>query len=234
MIDPWGPGVCHRGPAAGWTRASKPQARPGDDHRVGRCCNGNVPHNALRILLTGAPQAGKTTLVRRIVAGLATSGIAVGGFITGELREQGRRVGFLVEAIGGGSAVLAHVARSEGPVVGRYHVDVPAFERGALPALDRAARECDVVVIDEIGQMELYSDAFVHAVRRIFELDVALVATVQARAHPVTDDLKRRPGVKLLMMTRDARDAMLAQVTAYVLDGLTAAAQRTGGPRPEL
>jgi nucleoside-triphosphatase THEP1 len=119
-------------------------------------------------------------------------------------------------------------------MVGRYHVDVPAFERIALPALDRAARECDVLVIDEIGLMELCSDAFVRAVQRIFELDVALVATVQARAHPVTDDLKQRPGVELLTMTPDARDAMLAQVTVYLLDGLTGAAQRTGGPRPEL
>jgi nucleoside-triphosphatase len=212
---------------------SKPQARSGDDHRPGRCCNGNVPNNAPRILLTGAPRAGKTTLVRRIVAELAISGIAVGGFITGELREQGRRVGFLAEAIGGGSAILAHVTRNEGPVVGRYHVDVPAFDRVALPALDRAARECDVLVIDEIGLMELYSDAFAQAVQRIFELDVALVATVPAQKHPVTEDLKQRPGVELLTVTRGAHDAMVTRVTAYLLDGLTGAALRTGGPRPE-
>jgi nucleoside-triphosphatase len=147
-----------------------------------------MPRDAPRILLTGAPRAGKTTLVRRIADELAISETAIEGFTTGELLEDGHRVGFLAEGIGGGSGVLAHVARASGPVVGRYRVDVPAFERIALPALERAARGCSVAVIDEIGQMELYSDAFVDAVRRIFEQDVALVATVQARAHPVTDE----------------------------------------------
>jgi nucleoside-triphosphatase len=129
--------------------------------------------------------------------------------------------------------VLAHVARASGPVVGRYRVDVPAFERIALPALERAARGCSVAVIDEIGQMELYSDAFVDAVRRIFEQDVALVATVQARAHPVTDALKRRPEVTLLTVTRDAHDELLAEVTGPIRRYPGGAPRRIGEPRRE-
>jgi nucleoside-triphosphatase len=82
-----------------------------------------------RILLTGAPGAGKTTLVSRIVRELEASGIVVAGFTTRELCEQGERVGFLVEAIGGDLAVMAQMSITGGPRVGRYGVDVPAFER---------------------------------------------------------------------------------------------------------
>jgi nucleoside-triphosphatase len=192
-----------------------------------------MPRDAPRILLTGAPQAGKTTLVRRIADELAISGTAIEGFTTRELRDDGHRVGFLVEAIGGGSGVLAHIARTSGPLVGRYRVDVPAFEHIALPALERAARHCSVAVIDEIGQMELYSDAFVDAVRRIFEQDVALVATVQAKAHPVTDALKRRPEVALLTVTRDAHGELLANVTGLVRRYLAGAPRRIGEPHRE-
>ena len=110
-----------------------------------------------RILLTGPPRAGKTTLVRRLAGELAASGVPVGGFLTQEIREDGDRVGFSVEEIGGPRALLAHMALPEGPTVGRYRVDVAAFEGLALPAIQRAAQRGGVVIIDELGQMELFS-----------------------------------------------------------------------------
>ncbi len=150
------------------------------------------------------------------------------GFTTRELRDQTERAGFQVEAIGGGSAVMAHVAFTEGPRVGRYRVDVPAFERIALPALEQAIRSGGVAVIDELGRMELYSSAFVQAVQHLFAQDVPLVATVHAKAHPVTDALKRHPGVELLTVTRAAHKELLARVTARLL------AARGKAPLPQL
>ena len=181
-----------------------------------------------RILLTGAPRAGKTTLVSQIVRELQSSGIVVAGFTTRELRERGERTGFQVEAIGDGSAVMAHVAFADGPRVGRYRVDVPAFERITLPALEQAIRSDGVAVIDELGQMELYSSAFVQAVQHLFAQDVPLVATVHAKAHPVTDALKRHPGVELLTVTRTAHEELLARVTNRLL----AAQVKTPSPQP--
>lgn len=186
--------------------------------------NRDVP----RILLTGVPRSGKTTLISRIACRLQAGSVAVGGFTTRELREQGERAGFQVEAIGDGSAVMAHVAFTDGPRVGRYRVDVPAFERIALPALEQAIRSGGVAVIDELGQMELYSSAFVQAVQHLFAQDVPLVATVHAKAHPVTDALKRHPGVELLTVTRAAHEELLARVT----DRLLAAQVKTPSPQP--
>ena len=45
-----------------------------------------------RYLLTGRPGVGKTTLLRKIAAGL--SGLSIGGFFTQEIRERGSRMGF--------------------------------------------------------------------------------------------------------------------------------------------
>lgn len=170
-----------------------------------------------RVLLTGAPGAGKTTLVDRVACELRSRGIVVAGFTTREIRNNDARMGFAVEAAGGESAVLAHVRFAEGPRVGRYRVDVPAFEQVALPALAKAGRAGGVVVIDELGQMELFSGAFVAAVQRLFEQDVPLVATVHVKSHPVTDALRRRADVELLTVTRDAHEDLFAQVTDRLL-----------------
>jgi len=190
---------------------------------------------APRILLTGVPGVGKTTLVSRIAAELQARGIVVAGFTSRELRERGERVGFQVEAIGGGSAVMAHVGFTEGPRVGRYRVDVPAFERIALPAIERATRADGVAVIDELGRMELYSGAFVHAVQRLFDQDVPVAATVHARSHPLTDALRQRPGIEQLTVTRAAYEELLARVTARLLGAMrdVPSHRKEEGPHPK-
>jgi nucleoside-triphosphatase len=155
-----------------------------------------------------------------LVEELRARGVPVGGFTTREFREQGRRAGFVVEAIGGESAVLADVARSGAPRVGRYGVDVPAFERVALPAVERAVAGGGVVVIDELGQMELFSEPFVRAVRRLFEQDVPVVATVHAKAHPATDAFKQRPYIELLTVTQETQEALLERLATRLLGAL--------------
>jgi nucleoside-triphosphatase len=167
-----------------------------------------------RFLLTGTPGSGKTTLVCRLAELLQAAGIPVTGFAVHEVREQGRRAGFAAEAFGGPRALIAHVSWADGPWVGRYRVDVAAFERVALPAVGRAVPEGGVVVIDELGQMELFSDAFVCAIQRLFDHSGPLVATVHLRAHPITDALKQRHDVELVDVRPGNRDALLARLAA--------------------
>jgi nucleoside-triphosphatase len=168
---------------------------------------------SVKILLEGRPGAGKSTVAQRLAELLGGEGVRVGGFVTGELRESGRRVGFEVEAFDGERAILAHVSLPGPPRVGRYGVDLEAFERVALPALD-AAGEADVVVVDELGKMELASERFRAAVSELFDGTLPVVATVHAFAHPFTDALKRRAGVECHRVTRDTRDALPIELAA--------------------
>jgi nucleoside-triphosphatase len=89
--------------------------------------------------------------------------------------------------------------------VGRYGVDLDAFERIALPALAGPQGE-GVVVIDELGKMELASSRFRDAVSELLEGDLPVVATVHAHRHPFTDPLKGRPGIEVLRVTGATRD----------------------------
>jgi nucleoside-triphosphatase len=162
------------------------------------------------------PGAGKTTAFRRLAGLLREAGARVGGFTTEELREQGRRVGFAVESLEGTRDTLAHAELPGPPRVGRYGVDLEAFERVALPAL-RASRR-DVVLIDELGKMELASAPFCAAVEELLDEDLALAATMQVARHDFTDRLRRRPEVEVIRLTAANRDDLPEELAQRLLD----------------
>ncbi|WP_224274894.1 nucleoside-triphosphatase [Streptomyces sp. LS1784] len=163
-----------------------------------------------RILLEGRPGSGKTTAIRRLAALLSAR--ETSGFTTEEIRTDGSRVGFALETLAGERAVLAHVDFPGPPRVGRYGVDLRVMERLALPSLVWSART--LVLIDELGRMELAYHPFEETVRAVFAAEVDVVATVQAQHGPFTDALKRRTDVKVLPLTRANRDALPEQLAA--------------------
>jgi nucleoside-triphosphatase len=169
--------------------------------------------NPRKILLEGRPGSGKTTVARDLVAILTARGVAVSGFTTEEIREGGRRLGFQVESVFGPRAVLAHIDLPGPPRVGKYGVDLGSFERVALPSI---AAPTGVVVIDELGKMELASGEFQRAVAALFDTDLRIVATVHAFAHPLTDALKRRPGVKIIRISPQTRERLPQELAASV------------------
>ncbi|WP_054856172.1 50S ribosome-binding GTPase [Vulcanisaeta sp. JCM 16161] len=91
----------------------------------------------LRVLITGPPGVGKTTLIKRVVDHARSVGVSVYGFITTEVREGGSRVGFkIVDVSSGREAWLAHVSLFKGgPMVGKYNVNLRAMEDVGIPAI---------------------------------------------------------------------------------------------------
>jgi nucleoside-triphosphatase len=160
---------------------------------------------AARLLIEARPGAGKTTALGRLAELLNDAGVRPAGFLTREIREHGRRVGFEIETFDGDKGLLAHVDIKGPPRVGRYGVDLDEFERVALPALETAT---SIVLIDELGKMELASERFKSKVLDVFESDVPIVATVHTARHPFTDELKRRTGVSTVRLTAANRDGL--------------------------
>jgi nucleoside-triphosphatase len=168
----------------------------------------------LRYLLEGRPGVGKTTVAERLVSLLRDAGTPVAGFVTREVREGNRRVGFLLETLGGQQATLAHVDLPGPPRVGKYGVELQSFEKLAIPTL--AELEDGVIVIDELGKMELASAAFRDAVSALFDRDLPVVATVLVSRYPFTDALKRRRETTTLKVTTQNRDALPGELAAQL------------------
>jgi len=168
------------------------------------------------LLLTGQPGTGKTALIKEALARTKVKG---GGFYTEEIRTGGIRQGFRIVTLGGQEAILAHVNISSPYQVSKYRVDTGALDRVGVSALRQALEESDLVVIAEIGKMELLSSRFKEAVTQVLNSGKRVLGTIMFNSHPFADEIKRHPEVEILPVTRDNRNEAMKRV----LDWLTEA-----------
>jgi nucleoside-triphosphatase len=161
------------------------------------------------VLLTGRPGVGKTTLIKDVVAELPGR---CGGFYTEEVRAEGRRIGFQIVCLDGGRAWLAREGTPGLPRVGRYGVYVANVEGVCVPAIQRAAEEADVVVVDEIGKMELLCSSFLPAILAALASTKPLLGTVTLYPHTQADKLKAHESVTLVEVTLQNRERLLQEV----------------------
>lgn len=165
------------------------------------------------MLITGRPGVGKTTLIRRVLDAL---GVDAGGFTTEEIRENGRRVGFSINDMRGASAVMAHVS-APGPFrVAKYGVSKRSLEEVGVPAITAALDAGRLVVMDEIGRMELCSSAFQEAVLRALDSHVPVLGTLQDTSNAFLDAIRAREDVEVLTVTEGNRESAVDLVAGRV------------------
>jgi nucleoside-triphosphatase len=160
--------------------------------------------------LTGRPGVGKTTVLVRAIENLRGEGLKIGGFISREVREVGSRVGFkLIDLESGREGWLAHVRQPSGPRVGKYRVCMRDLEMVGVDAVRRALRGADVVVIDEVGPMELHSRLFREAVLAALNSDRIILGTIHYRVRgPFIDGIRRRGDTEIIEVTPRNREEL--------------------------
>jgi nucleoside-triphosphatase len=166
-----------------------------------------------RIILTGPPQCGKTTVVMQVVRRFPGR---AAGFYTREVREQGRRVGFEIVTLDGQKSWLSHVDFPGPHRVGKYGVSLDNLHRVALPALTPAPG-VDLIVVDEVGKMECLSPRFLEAMDRLWDAPVPLLATVAQKGGGYIQRLKDKPGALLITVNPANRDGLPARILQLLM-----------------
>ncbi len=167
------------------------------------------------LLLTGHPGIGKTTILRQAADQL---GDRVGGFYTQEIVGPGGRKGFELITLDGKKTVMAHkdLRGPDVPQVGRYGVDVPALERVGVAALKRAMERGQVLLVDEIGFMEIYSRLFCDTVMLAIMTRTPVIGSIMAKSHPEADVFKVLAQTTLWEVDKRNRDELPDKVVAWV------------------
>ena len=168
------------------------------------------------LLLTGKPGTGKTALIKEALAGTK---VKRGGFYTEEIRTGGVRQGFRIVTLDGQEATLAHVGISSPYQISKYRVDTDALDRVGVTALRLALKESYLIVIDEIGKMELLSPRFRETVTQVINSGKKVLGTIMLNPHPFADEIKRHPEVETLLITRDNRTEVMRKVLDWLAEG---------------
>jgi len=168
----------------------------------------------LKVFITGRPGVGKSTVLEKVRELLREKGYRVGGVFCPEVRRGGARIGFRIVDVGSGrSGVLSQVGGGSGPRIGKYVVNLRDLEEVGVEALDSAAREADVVLIDEVGPMEMQSRPFQEAVLRTLASPKSVVGILHWRMeHPVISTIRARSDVEVLEVTSQNRDGLPSEI----------------------
>ena len=157
----------------------------------------------MKLFLTGDPGCGKTTAILRVVEALRTR-VSLSGFVTEETKVDGRRTGFQGRTLDGRTFELAGLNRPSPFRVGPYGVTLEGLEAIGIPAIEPRPG-VGLVVLDEVGKMESFSQPFREAVERLLESGVPVVGTVASHGVGLPKRVRNDPRVTIVKMTRPSR-----------------------------
>lgn len=149
---------------------------------------------------------GKSTLMKKLIEEIGSD--RCGGFYTEEIRNEHNRIGFRCVSVQGDTMGIAHVDSASSIRVGRYGVEVEQFERFASSVLEDAVRTKEIIVVDEIGFMQMYAGSFAPLIRSITSTSKIVIGTVPLDSHPDIDPIKHHAGARIILIDESNRDSV--------------------------
>jgi len=174
-----------------------------------------------KILITGPPRCGKSTLISKLIEYYRNEkNFTIYGFLTPEVREQGNRIGFDIVDIYSGN--ISHLSRKGNfktkYKLGKYSVFIKKFDKYIEENLDFEGKKADLVIIDEIGKMELFSDKFHNFIKNIFSLEIPIIATIGLKLkHPIKIYLQHLPSVQFLKLNRQNFQFIFKKIISLIV-----------------
>ena len=162
----------------------------------------------------GRPGIGKTTLILKIAKQLEDK--KIGGFYTEEIRVAGQREGFRIKTLDGQEGILAHKETASSKKIGKYGVNLKDLEEIGVKAIEKAIADSDIIIIDEIGKMEMFSRSFKGVVQEALNSPKKVIATVPIHESFFLKKVKTRYDSEIIEITKQNRDSLAEEIVEKV------------------
>ena len=164
----------------------------------------------MKIFITGKPGCGKSTLIGELIKLAEQKGVAYCGILTPEMRKDGSRIGFKIVALPDGEEeILASIELSY-PKVSKYGVNVKGIDK-IVGVVERNFSKAEVVFIDEIGKMEMFSEEFKKFLAKVLRSDKRVVATLNLA---LLNEFKNYG--KLFFLTRENYEKVRKEILTHI------------------
>lgn len=152
-----------------------------------------------KLLLSGHPRSGKSTLLQYHLQGLDLRGFAMQ-----RLTKNGLTWAFRLLDLADESYISQlesadnwpDIAISRGPE-GKWHGNLHVFEGKGRRAIEKC-REGNIAVFDELGINEEKAWSFQQAVFNVLERDIPLLGIIKAKSSPFLDKVRAHPNLKII------------------------------------
>ncbi len=175
---------------------------------------------SLKIGISGSQGVEKTETLEKIIDMLDDEGITVGGMVSDPIMENNRRVGYQVmNWQNKEKAVFAHLNLDTMLEIEGYGVNLDSLEEVGVKAIQDAAETRDVILVDEIGKMQVESEAFNQTVKRAMELNKPMILTFQKKSrNTLLQDIRRRDDVRMLELTDVNKDLLPYKIVDLITE----------------
>jgi nucleoside-triphosphatase len=165
------------------------------------------------LFISGTPGVGKTQLLREVTLPKREH---IGGFYTEHILSGRIRKGFMIRTFDGQDRMLAAKGLKSPHKLGKYGVDLNALENVGVPALKLALMSKSVIVIDEIGSMEMMSERFRTILLECLTSTKPVLATIRTAAQPFSDQVKKFSDTQTIQLTKANYAATKQQVRKWL------------------
>ncbi|MFH1101515.1 MAG: NTPase [Methanobacteriota archaeon] len=177
-----------------------------------------------KIGITGMPSVGKTKTLLKIIEKIEKTGYKIEGMITEPVFEHKKRVGFYVmDWMTKEKEVFAHINFDVKDKIGKYGVNIGALEKVGIPAIEKAISDetINIIIIDEIGKMEMLSEKFCEVVIDALDSDKPLLVTLHKKSRsPLLQDVRRRDDIRILEVTTVNRNLLPYKIEKILAEKL--------------
>ncbi|MFX1414131.1 MAG: nucleoside-triphosphatase [Promethearchaeota archaeon] len=172
-----------------------------------------------KVLIIGPPRCGKSTLITKLISYYKSMDYGLGGFLTPEITEAGKRIGFDIYDIQSDKKLL--LARKGNYhtkyKLGNYSIFIEEFNNYLNELKSRSLETLDLLIIDEIGKMELCSQPFIFFLKEVFHSDRKILATIgENLKHPIKRELLDLPNLTILQLNLNNQQKIYKKIIEFL------------------